>query len=107
MSFAIGELKCPSLDYIYRMTWAEFQIRLHAFKRQDEYEWVKIRDLAYTSLIAFYQDPKKIPKTKQKFMPLPSDKKTKGISQEMIKAIENAKQKYREEVENGKSKHTS
>jgi len=52
------------------MTWAEFQIRLFAYKRQDLYDWQKLRELMWTTYIAPHQDPKKMEKRKQKFLPL-------------------------------------
>ncbi len=52
------------------MTWAEFQIRRLAYKRMEINEWKKIREIAYTSLIAPYQDPKRIPRSRNKFMDL-------------------------------------
>jgi len=42
------------------MTWAEFQLRLIGFSKAEERELYKIRRLAWTSLIAPYQDPKRL-----------------------------------------------
>lgn len=42
------------------MTWAEFQIRLFSFNRQQESELYKLRRLAWITYIAPYQDPKKL-----------------------------------------------
>jgi hypothetical protein len=47
ISVAIGELGCPSLKYVYDMTWAEFCIRLFAYQRLDKKEWYKVRAIAY------------------------------------------------------------
>ena len=64
------------------MTWAEFQIRVFAYKRIDLYNWIKLRELMWTSYIAPHQDPKKMPKRKEKFLPLDIDNKTtNGVSQ--------------------------
>lgn len=52
------------------MTWAEFQIRRLAYNRIQINEWKKVREIAYTSLIAPYQDPKRIPRSRNKFMDL-------------------------------------
>lgn len=78
ISFALGELKCPDLDFVYGMTWAEFQIRLFAYKRMDLYEWQKLREIMWTTYIAPHQDPKKMVKRKEAFLPLNKDKKQSG-----------------------------
>ena len=60
ISFALGELNCPSLDYVYRMSWAEFNLRLFSYKRMNEGEMIKLRRLAWITYIAPHQDPKKL-----------------------------------------------
>lgn len=83
ISFALGELNCPDLNFVYDMTWAEFQIRLFAYKRQDLYKWEMMRELMWVTYIAPHQDPKKMAKRKEIFLPLNKDKKQSlGISQE-------------------------
>jgi len=68
---------------VYDMTFAEFQIRLFAYKRMQVREWEKFRLVAYNALIAPYQDYKKLPKTMDKFMDLSGGKaKTNGVSDE-------------------------
>jgi hypothetical protein len=62
ISFALGELKVADLETVYDMTWAEFQIRLFAYKRMDLYEWEKLREIMWTTYIAPHQDPKKMVK---------------------------------------------
>jgi len=65
------------------MTWAEFQIRLFAYKRQDLYRWQQLRELMWITYIAPNQDPKKMVKKKEIFLPLNGDKKVSvGITQE-------------------------
>lgn len=56
------------------MTWAEFLIRQHAYRRIEESSWYKVREIAYASTIGSHLDPKKIAKTKEKFMPLDSER---------------------------------
>jgi hypothetical protein len=83
IAFSIGELKCPDLNYVYDMTWAEFQIRLFSYKRQDVYRWQMLRELMWTSYIAPHLDPKKMAKRKENLLSLESDKKNpKGVTQE-------------------------
>ena len=73
------------MDFVYDMTWAEFQIRLFAYKRQDLYDWQKLRELMWITYIAPHQDPKRMTTKKQQFLPLDGDKKTSigRISDEM------------------------
>lgn len=68
---------------VYDMTFAEFQIRLFAYKRMQLREWEKFRLVAYNALVAPYQDYKKLPKTIDKFMDLSGGKsKRQGVSEE-------------------------
>ena len=97
--FALGELKCPDLDFVYDMTWAEFQIRLFAYKRQDLYDWQKLRELMWTSYIAPHQDPKKMVKRKESFLPLNNEKQVKGVSEEMKATFLKEFRKYQEKIQ--------
>ena len=81
---------------VYAMTWAEFQIRLFAYNRIQKREWYKVRELAWISLIGSHQDPKKLPKSKEKFMPL-DDVKT--VSNDAKVAFLKAYQKYTDEIQ--------
>jgi len=71
------------LDFVYDMTWAEFQIRLFAYKRQDLYDWIKLRELMWTCYVAPHQDVKKMAKRKEQFLPLGGEKQIKGVSEDM------------------------
>lgn len=77
----------PSLDAVYEMTWAEFQLRLFAYKRMELNEYQKLRELMWTCYTAPHLDPKKLSKRKEQFMPLPSDKKNIGGVSEAMKEI--------------------
>ena len=70
------------------MTWAEFLIRQHAYHRIQKNEWYKIREIAYASLIGSHIDPKKLPKSKEKFIPLDSsnDLEIDKMRQTILKA---------------------
>ena len=88
-----------SLEAVYDMTWAEFQIRLFAYKRMDLYRWMQIRELAWSSFVAPHQDPKKMPKTKERFWPLNGDKqKSGGVSDEMKQIFLNEYKKWQQAV---------
>lgn len=90
---AIGELNCPSLDYVYRMTWAEFRIRLFSYNRQQLSEWYKVREVAWNSLIGSHYNPKKLPRTKDLFMKLDSKKKPL-MTDAMIERIIEVKEQF-------------
>lgn len=79
------------------MTWAEFCIRLFAYKRIDKNNWFKLRELMWVSLIGSHINPKKLPRSKERFMPLEPKKEihiTDDMRQRMYQAtIEYNKQK--------------
>lgn len=87
------------MDFVYAMTWAEFQIRLFAYKRKDLYDWRKLRELAWITYIAPHQDPKKMAKRKEVFLPLEGDRKTSGgVSQEQREAFLKEFKKYQDKI---------
>lgn len=79
---------------VYDMSFAEFQIRLFAWKRVEERAWEKVRIMAWYALVGSHQDPKKLPKSISQFMKLSfDDKKRSQISDEMkAKFIEATKE---------------
>lgn len=88
-----------NLKAVYDMTWAEFQIRLFAYKRKDKYDWIKLRELMWTTYIAPHQDPKKMIKRKEQFLPLEGDKKVNaGVSDEMKQTFLNEYKKWQQAV---------
>lgn len=96
---SLGELKCPSLDYVYSMTWAEYCIRLDAFNRGERADLYKLRELMYAVTKAPHLNPKKIPKTIEKYFPL---EQKKVVNSEAIKErIREATLKYKAEKNGG------
>jgi len=91
---ALGELKCPSLDYVYAMTWAEFRIRLYAFDRQEKTDWYKVREIAYAAMYGSHVaiKGKRLP-TKEKFMQLEPNKAIKQ-TQRMAARIKEVQEEY-------------
>lgn len=83
------------------MTFAEFQIRLFAYKRMELRDWEKFRLVAYNALIAPYQDYKKLPKTMEKFMDLSGE--NIGVSEEQKQRFIEATKEYLNKIANGKS----
>ena len=88
------------MDFVYAMTWAEFQIRLFAYKRQDLYEWQKLRELMWITYIAPHQDPKKMTSNKNKFLPLGTESGSNNgrVSDEMKQRFLGEYQKYLDKV---------
>ena len=74
------------------MTWAEFQIRAYAYKRMQEREDLRAREIAWNSLIAPNANPKKLPKTKDKFWQIGSKKVV--VNNGMSEAIKKAQQQF-------------
>ena len=93
------------LSDVYDMTFAEFQIRLFAYKRMQIRDWEKYRLVAYNSLIAPYQDYKKLPKSMDKFMNLSGDnnKKQIGVSDEQKANFLEIYKQYLNTSENGRT----
>ena len=92
------------LGDVYDMTFAEFQIRLFAYKRMQLEDWKKFRLVAYNALVAPYQDYKKLPKTMDKFMDLSNGHTQKqGVTEEQKERFLVAYKEYLKEAQNGKT----
>ena len=74
------------------MTWAEFQIRAFAYWRLEERNDLRAREIAWSALIGSHYNPKKLPKTKDKFWQIGS--KNANEPNAMQEAIKNAQEKY-------------
>ena len=84
------------------MTFAEFQIRLFAYKRMQLKEWEKVRFGAWCSTIGSHQDPKKLPKNIEKFMPLDTKERVKrGVTEEQKQNYLEVYKEYLKQVNNG------
>ena len=57
------------------MTWAEFRIRLFAYKRLELKEWEKVRFIAYQTYVSNWYSKKK-PKSIENYLPLDHKKKS-------------------------------
>jgi len=79
------------------MSWAEFLIRQAGFERQRKFELFKIREIAWASTIGPHLNPKKLPKTKEQFMPL---EPKKPISDTVRERMKQAIEQYKKDVEN-------
>ena len=78
------------------MSFAEFQIRLFAWKRVEERIWEKVRFQSWYSMTGSHLDPKAFPKSLNQFVPLSIDNngnKSK-ISNEMKERFLEATKEY-------------
>ena len=91
---SIGELKCPSLDYVYDMTWAEFRIRMAAWNREQERLIMATRELAWITYIAPHQNPKKMKKSINAFWPIKKKKKKVADEDLMRRRIKDAQDSF-------------
>ena len=96
---AIGELQVGTLNDVYDMSWADFRIRLFAYKRMELKEWEKIRFLAYENLKStqYVMNSKaKIPNSIDKYLPLYGTKKVDKTAFDILrKEQEKFKKEYR------------
>lgn len=97
MSIALVEFGCPSYEYVKRMTWAEFLIRLHGFKRQQERDVSMLRELAWVVYTAPHQDPKKMKKSIDTFWPMKKKAVSKTKRELMIEKFKAATVDYLKE----------
>jgi hypothetical protein len=83
------------------MTFAEFQIRLFAYKRMELREWEKVRQIAWSSFIAPHQDPKKMPKSIDRFMSLGDNNTRKEVGIDQKENFLKAYKEYLNHKNNG------
>lgn len=95
ISVALGELGVPTLQEVYDMSWAEFRIRLFAYRRMQKRQDDMMRLHAYHSatggLYAFAPD--KFPKTLDQFWSI-DDNTNK---EDRFKSLIEAQEKYKEQ----------
>ena len=84
------------------MTWAEFRIRLHAYRRQEENDIYKLRELAWITYMAPHLDTKKMKKSKEAFWPI-GGKKNSQATDLMRKRMKEAQEMYKREKESKKN----
>lgn len=84
------------------MSFAEFQIRLFAYKRMQLRDWEKVRQIAWSAFIGSHQDPKKMPKSIDKFMSLEGSNKSKSkVTEAQKERFMGAMAEYLKQVKNG------
>lgn len=96
MSVALYDLKCPSYQYVKCMTWAEFLIRLHGFRRDQENDMMMLREATWIIYTAPHNDPKKMKRTKDAFWPI-NKAVTKNKREVMMQRIKEVQEQYLKE----------
>ena len=95
ISVALGELGVPTLQEVYDMSWAEFRIRLFAYrrmqKRQDDMMRLHAYHTARGSLYAFAPDT--FPKTLDQFWSIEGNTN----KEDRFKSLIEAQKKYKEQ----------
>ena len=98
ISVALGELGVPTLQEVYDMSWAEFRIRLFAYrrmqKRQDDMMRLHAYHAATGALYAF--EPDKFPKTLSQFWRVDEKGEVSGREKRM-EILKREQQKYLEQ----------
>lgn len=82
------------------MTWGEFQLRLFAYKRQQENDWRKFRKVAYYSAIGSHLDHKKFAKNEISFMQIGDEIANNGATESQKEKFLNAWAIYQGKAKN-------
>ena len=82
------------------MTWAEFQIRAHAYQRTSAREEALFREVGWMALNSFHVSPKDLKRKKHKIWPIPRIdlKEIKRTTEKQKAAMVEAWKKYHEAV---------
>jgi len=99
---SIGELNCPSLQYVYDMTWAEYLIRLYAYNRIRKKQLRDVREIAWASLVGPHQNPKKLPKTIEAYWPLDGKPQVNDFLRDRIKFAQDEYKERLKKLNNGR-----
>lgn len=75
------------------MTWAEFTLRAHGYRRKERNDWNKIREVAYWSGAGTAFDASKL--SIQDFMPIDSEE-LKHKSNKKFKISDKTKERFKE-----------
>lgn len=89
---SLSELGCPSLDYVYKMTWAEYRIRLHGWKVRQKRMDYRQRDVMYQILLSGWADPKKKPPSIDAYWDISGNQNDSKLHS--LEALKRAKEEY-------------
>lgn len=85
------------------MTWAEFNLRLISYNRQEEENLKKLRRVAWSAFIAPHQNPKKLRGMKEDSFWQIGAKKKKGASKEIKELFLKRYKEYLEKTKHGRT----
>lgn len=97
MAFAVGELGLR-LEEFWDMPFCEFRIKSFAYNRMQEERLRHTRLITYYSAIGSHLDPKKIPRSITKFMPIGDEKVKSKVSEEMKELFKQRMDEYNEKM---------
>ena len=83
LSFAVGELGLR-MEEFYDMPWCEYLIKCQAWQRIEKEKWRHTRLIAFESKIGSHLNPKTLPRSIERYMPL-NEKKKSVVSDEIKK----------------------
>lgn len=83
------------------MSFAEFQIRLFAWRRMDIRAWERTRFIAWNALIGPHSNLKMMPRSISRFLPLDFDKSAGSVSDEQKERFLEEYQIYLNNINNG------
>lgn len=82
LSFAVGELGLR-MEEFYDMPWCEYLIKCLAWQRMEKEKWRHTRLIAFESKIGAHLNPKTLPRSIERYMPL--NEKKSVVSDEIKK----------------------
>ena len=83
------------MEDFYNMPWCEYLIKCQAWQRMEKEKWRHTRLIAFESKIGAHLNPKSLPRSIEKYMPL-SDKKKPQISSEVKELFAQRMAEYNE-----------
>ncbi len=88
----------PSLRAVYRMTMAEYHLRVEGYNRMKMERMAWQRRSWFIGMVGPHLDPKKLPKSEQAWMPMPGydQKKSSDMSPQMRERWQKAVADYNE-----------
>ena len=91
------------MEEFYDMPWCEYLIKCQAWQRIEKEKWRHTRLIAFESKIGSHLNPKSLPRTIEKYLPLDGKRKRK-ISNETRELYERRMAEYNEAKAKAKAK---
>lgn len=91
------------MEEFYDMAWCEYLIKCQAWQRIEKEKWRHTRLIAFESKIGSHLNPKSLPRTIEKYLPLDGKRKRK-VSKEIRELYERRIAEYNEAKAKAKAK---